>query len=257
MNEHARINAFQAWLDSGAAEEVAETPAGRFFSTPSFPVIWDLNYLRVEREGFSPEEIEALVARMSDERGLGHRKVICNSQAISAAMSPHFDALEGWSTTTILEMVLKREPDRPGAVAEEVAWDEFRAFRVAVAERSPYADSAPLDVLVDKGTRWNAAGAARHFVMKDDGRIVAGCDLFTDGKTAQIEEVDTLEEARGKGHARAIVATAAAAAMEAGAELIFILADDDDWPKGLYTKLGFDPVGTHREFLKRPREMAP
>ena len=29
----------------------------------------------------------------------------------------------------------------------------------------------------------------------------------------------------------------------AGNELVFIQADDDGWPKQLYSRLGFDPVG--------------
>ena len=28
-----------------------------------------------------------------------------------------------------------------------------------------------------------------------------------------------------------------------GTELVFIVADDDDWPKDLYGRLGFEPIG--------------
>ena len=35
-----------------------------------------------------------------------------------------------------------------------------------------------------------------------------------------------------------------------GHELIFIVADDDDWPKDLYARLGFDPIGRAWAFTR-------
>jgi hypothetical protein len=40
-----------------------------------------------------------------------------------------------------------------------------------------------------------------------------------------------------------MVSAAAVAARRAGHRLTFIVADDNDWPKQLYAKLGFGPVG--------------
>jgi hypothetical protein len=42
------------------------------------------------------------------------------------------------------------------------------------------------------------------------------------------------------------------AALAAGHELIFVVADDEDWPKDLYAKLGFDPVGKAWNFTRPP-----
>ena len=51
--------------------------------------------------------------------------------------------------------------------------------------------------------------------------------------------------------ARALVTRAVSLAREAGHELTFIVADDNDWPKQLYARIGFEPVGYawlfHRE----------
>jgi hypothetical protein len=41
-------------------------------------------------------------------------------------------------------------------------------------------------------------------------------------------------------------------ARSAGAETVFLIADDADWPKDLYRKLGFDPVGRFWQFTKPP-----
>ena len=35
-----------------------------------------------------------------------------------------------------------------------------------------------------------------------------------------------------------------------GCDLVFLVADEQDWPKTLYEKLGFEPVTTLHHFLK-------
>jgi ribosomal protein S18 acetylase RimI-like enzyme len=61
--------------------------------------------------------------------------------------------------------------------------------------------------------------------------------------------VGTLESHRGRGYARALILHAAAEARRAGAKLVFLVADDEDWPKELYRRLGFDELGLVYEFL--------
>ena len=53
----------------------------------------------------------------------------------------------------------------------------------------------------------------------------------------------------------ALLATArpiAAVDAAADATLVFLVADDGDWPKELYAKLGFDPIGAVWAFVKDP-----
>jgi ribosomal protein S18 acetylase RimI-like enzyme len=71
-----------------------------------------------------------------------------------------------------------------------------------------------------------------------------------DGLDAQVENVDTLEEFRGRGVARSVVLRAVEAARDADAEHVFIVADDADWPRELYARLGFDRVGRTRQFTR-------
>jgi ribosomal protein S18 acetylase RimI-like enzyme len=71
-------------------------------------------------------------------------------------------------------------------------------------------------------------------------------------RDAQIEYVDTLEEHRGRGIARAVILAAVHAARSDGVRHIFICADDDGWAKGLYERLGFDPIGREWEFTRAP-----
>ena len=96
---------------------------------------------------------------------------------------------------------------------------------------------------------------ARFFCARVDGEIASMCELYVDGAIAQVEDVNTLEEFRNRGLARAVVQLAVDEALLGGAELVFIHALDDDWPKHLYAKLGFDPIGYVWSFV-RPGSVA-
>jgi hypothetical protein len=47
-----------------------------------------------------------------------------------------------------------------------------------------------------------------------------------------------------------VVQRAADDARTGGAETVFLHALDDDWPKELYAKLGFDPIGYVWSFVQ-------
>jgi predicted GNAT family acetyltransferase len=76
------------------------------------------------------------------------------------------------------------------------------------------------------------------------------CELYTIDTVAQIEDVNTLEEFRGRGLASAVVLAAARRAEERGCDVVFLIADDDDWPKDLYARLGFEPVSRTWSFVR-------
>jgi predicted GNAT family acetyltransferase len=85
-----------------------------------------------------------------------------------------------------------------------------------------------------------------------DGEIVSYTDLYSDGADAQIEDVGSLPEHRGRGYATAVVLAAAAAARHDGADFVFLVADAEDWPKELYRRLGFDELGNYTKFFAPP-----
>ena len=65
-------------------------------------------------------------------------------------------------------------------------------------------------------------------------------NLRSDRSVAQVENVYTAPEARGRGYARTLVTHVTRLAVDAGHDLIFITADDEDWPKELYARVGFE-----------------
>jgi ribosomal protein S18 acetylase RimI-like enzyme len=86
---------------------------------------------------------------------------------------------------------------------------------------------------------------ARFFAAYEDGEPVAYADLYLAGTEAQIEDVGTAPARRGRGHGTAVVLTALAEAHAAGADFVFLVADEDDWPHQWYARLGFETVGRY------------
>jgi ribosomal protein S18 acetylase RimI-like enzyme len=82
-----------------------------------------------------------------------------------------------------------------------------------------------------------------------DGEVVSYADLYQDGADAQVEDVGTLDEHRGRGYASAVVLAAIEASRRDGAELVFLVADANDWPQELYRRLGFETVGNYTKFF--------
>jgi predicted N-acetyltransferase YhbS len=107
--------------------------------------------------------------------------------------------------------------------------------------------------LVEHHRTYAALGPAseRVFVVQDDAdAVVAWARLWVAGAVAQVEDVVCLAEHRGHGYGRAVVTEATRAALAGDAELTFIVADEADWPKELYGRLGYEPVGHLGVYLR-------
>jgi predicted GNAT family acetyltransferase len=151
-------------------------------------------------------------------------------------------------------MALRRPRDRAAApgLAREVDAATHRAVEAATVREEPYGrDEEVVRQLVGMRTALaEAVPAARFFVGSADGVDAAVTTLYSDGVTAQVEDVATLRVYRRRGLARAAVSAAIDAAVEMGHRFVFIVADDDDWPKDLYGRLGFDPIGRTWAFTR-------
>jgi GNAT superfamily N-acetyltransferase len=166
-----------------------------------------------------------------------------------AALSPR-----GWLVERDVHMVLRRPRDRAAApgLAVEVDAARHQLAEAAGIREEPYGrDEEVVRQLVGmRAALADAVPAARFFVGCADGVDAAVTTLYSDGATAQIEDVATLRDYRRRGLARATVSAAIDAALATGHEFVFIVADEDDWPKDLYTRLGFDPIGRTWAFTR-------
>jgi GNAT superfamily N-acetyltransferase len=228
------------------ADEVRPIEAGWVVSTPSLPAVWSVNHVRVALPlGFEP------VIELAEEQlaAMRYVHIVTENQETGPELEEAFRAAR-WKTERELWMVLAAEPDRATDTGVVVDADEDE---VAEVMRRWYAedelDAAALAQLVEFSRREaRACGDRLLGVRSSDGQLVAMSKLRSDGRTAQVEDVYTAPEARGRGFGRAVVARAVELARADGHDLVFITADDNDWPKQLYARIGFRPLGRIWQF---------
>ncbi|HUY61249.1 MAG TPA: GNAT family N-acetyltransferase, partial [Candidatus Dormibacteraeota bacterium] len=112
----------------------------------------------------------------------------------------------------------------------------------------PDASEEAIRQLVERQRATARACTVTHHVVRRAGTVVARCDLYRRGATAQVENVVTEPKWQGRGFARAVVLDAARAATARGCTLVFLIADAADWPQHLYRRCGFQDLGRTHAF---------
>ncbi len=212
------------------------------------------NFVRVERP-LAGVEVDDLV-RATDRalKGLGHRQIQVDDEADGARIALGM-AERGYKADHSALMALRRDPDRRGdlEVVDEMSYTDARSFLVEVYRRELTGnDAALVDRFADFRRVVQEAANGRFFAQRVEGRTAGMCELYLVDGVAQVEHVDTLEEFRGRGIARNVVLRAVDEARAAGADLVVIGADLDDWPLELYRRFGFDEIGRTWAFTKAP-----
>ncbi|HET7857458.1 MAG TPA: GNAT family N-acetyltransferase [Gaiellaceae bacterium] len=205
-----------------------------------------------ELDRVSAHDLADEADRLLGDSGLAHRKVEVHDGPAAARLEPEFRAL-GWSPEHDVVMAHGRPPDRESDTGnvEEVEAAELESAWAEATRSEPWGtDEGVVRELVEQRHVLEASGA-RFFTARAGGEIASMCELYSDGSTAQIESVITLERFRNRGLARAVVSRALAEARAAGNDPTFLLAHHDDWPRHLYVKLGFDEIGSIYDFLLR------
>jgi len=245
------IRAFLRDTGERVCDETRGTDHGVAMLTPSLPLVWQLNALYVDDPGAGAAELEAEAEEVQGE--FGHRKLVTHDEKLGARLAPELSAT-GWNVFRLLIMVRRRPPDHgaePGRAAE-VARDQGAAALAAFRREQPFGwQDEAVRQLAEMDERYTRVVRGRDFAAPPD-RPACACRLYSDGRLGQVDEVGTLEERRGRGHARAAVLAAADAAAAGGLEPVFLQTDASDWPQRLYRKLGFDGIGSVYEFLKLP-----
>lgn len=244
-DDRERIVAFLRRADESLVERVEPFRFGTALLTDALPKVWDLNYLRVERHA-TAAELDAEAEAIHSARGHGHRKLLVEDGELAATLRPELEAL-GWATGENVLMALRRPPDRrPDTThVREVSPEELRPVQRLGMEAEPWAvgDEAAVEQVL-AAQYLGGAFRVRRLAAFVDGEIASYCDLYEDGPIAQVEALMTLEPHRDRGLARAVMSKAIDEARAGGAELVFLVALADDWPKELWAKLGFDIVGS-------------
>jgi GNAT superfamily N-acetyltransferase len=252
--DYERAFAFQKWVMERTSTRQEPVPWGTAFFHDEYPLRYDANMAIADRAlgGATADDVVAMLDELYG--GFRHREVefasVDDADSIAMGMVEHGYALE-----QMMVMAHRRDPDRepvPGVV-EKLGFDEMEPFIAELTRREPWGTEPGIaetlaafrEVLVD-------GVGARFFAQRIDGRLAGSCELYVHGDVAQIEDVNTLEEFRGRGVARNVVLRATEEARKAGATFVFLFADGQDWPRHLYGRLGFDPIGHSRLFTRWP-----
>ena len=218
-------------------------PWGTAYFHDELPQVWDLNHARVEEAvpDLEPATVAADTERVQAAAGLEHRKVIFDDELQGARLSSALGR-EGWLPQRFV-LMRHRHADLlapPHELARELEAEEHAAARADYARGESWArDEETVQQVLAADRLQAAAGNARRFGAVVEGVIASFCTLYSDGATAQVEDVATLERHRSRGLAKAAVSLAVREALAAGHDFIFLVADADDWPKELYRRVGF------------------
>lgn len=224
----------------GRATSVVGVPGGEVVLHRDFPAAHDHNKALVSGP-CRADELAAAVEQVFLGAGLEHRLVEVHAAGALPA------GLPGYAADRQLVMGAVGPPARtapPGPV-EVLAVDE-RA-RVATAswrQDNPDWDEDVLRQLGERVRTLSAAADATFLAVRDEaGRVVARADVYVRDGVAQVEDVNTDLEHRGRGLASRLVLEGVRLGRRSGAGLVFLVADEDDWPQHLYRRLGFADLG--------------
>ena len=225
------------------ARELEPLPYGFVALDRELPNAWDLNTAWVDRAP-SARALAADLERIQGGAGLGHRQALIADPSSDALV----DALsgDGWTRIDRVLMALRDLSGRadsrwPVTQPPPAATRQF--LEAFLREEGAPQGEATNRQLCDAADRAVEIGGAIRLGVEIEGAVAAACDLFVRGRTAQIESVMTLPAKRGRGMARALVLDALRRARAAACTLVFLQAEADDWPRELYARLGFEPVG--------------
>lgn len=243
MSVRDAIRSFRGRLEETAADRSVPFAFGTGLFCDAARDVYDANGLRVERGAPSADELAAAAAASMEP--FFHRRVTVEGSR--PELLDGFARLD-WEATAHLVMALRRPPDRSvdTAAIVELPFERLAETRRLVALREPWADAALADQLDVAKRRVIASVPTRFFAAVVGDEIAAYCELRGDGRVAQVEDVNTLVEFRGRGLGRALVQRAVEEARSH--EVVFVEALADDWPRQLYARLGFDTVDERQLF---------
>lgn len=245
------------------ARERLRIPGGWVALHPELRAIWGLNVVLLA--GPLPSQFGVADLITAANRWLGHlphRSVRVEDPAAAERVAGAL-AARGWERRRTRFMVLDDEAPagRLDPRARPINEDELDTLLLADFRQSPpEADASPElpELLVAAQRALRAGTPVLRFGAGVDGGLQSMCTLFLDAelgprRAAMVEEVSTLPGYRERGLAKAVVSAAIAAARQWKADMIIVPVDAEDWPQLMYAKLGFEPVGEHSTFLRRPQ----
>jgi GNAT superfamily N-acetyltransferase len=231
------------WSVQEVADEVREYGIGWGARTHDLRHLWTLNQLCVTRPASFDEIVEAAEELQGD---LPFRHVNVHNDSADWGPARGFtDA--GWRYDREVLMLLTGDADRrvDTSAAVELSQEQMGALmrrwngEEAPDRLEPEEAGQIAEYHLREGRLWNETIFG---VLGPDGTPVSLTKARSHDSIGWVEDVYTITEARGQGNARMLVTHVTDLLRSRELDPIFIIADDNDWPKNLYARIGFEPV---------------
>ncbi|HXD54536.1 MAG TPA: GNAT family N-acetyltransferase [Solirubrobacteraceae bacterium] len=243
-----RARAWRHGYHAAVCDAIEPWEHGTIVRATRYPTYYDLNVVRVEDEpGMSAAELTAFAER--EQGSFGHRRI--DFERIEAADSRRAElAALGWKQTRLLWMRHRRPlPEVEAEIeVEEVPYEAVDGLRLAWHLED--FDGSEYERFKIAAREVSETRGVRVLAVREGGEPIAFAQLEHSGEGAEVTQVYVHPDRRGGGRGTAMTRAAVLAA--AGARDVWIVADDEDRPKELYGRLGFDPVWRTMECLLLP-----
>ena len=232
---------------------------------PAHPEIWDSNHAD-DVTAQTEAEISSVFAAMDQHLGHTPWRVIHTDCFTPEAFVARL-ALDDFEQRPVtIQMALQGELTERGAaidlhpVATDADWDAL--LELVLADHAEGRRTGGLELSPEfsaaKVAGYRAKSGAYHFHLAiQDGIAVAyGAHAAAPNGAGMIEDLFTLQSARRRGIATAMIAAFTDRLRGSGCRTIFIGALATEQPKHLYARLGFQPVTLARAWVRRRAAVA-
>lgn len=256
---HDRLSAWHVRVRAAMASQRLDLPFAVCVITADLPDVHDLNLVHVTAH-VPPSVLVRSIDRLAATAGWRHRRIEVDSPVIADGLRQPLTAA-GYTEERFVTMVLTDDAAaagadrgrmrRPSAVVDVET--QIGLSRRVTAEQ-PWADRDELvEQMVERERRLARLTDATVVIAPPDAPV-SRCLLLVDpdSRLVEIDAVSTLVDHRGQGWSNAVMRRAIADACAGGAAHVVLVADDADWPKTWYRRLGFTTVGRSSTFSRNP-----
>jgi ribosomal protein S18 acetylase RimI-like enzyme len=246
----ARTWRFECEMQDRCARSRREFEYGTALYNDELRRVYDANFVRFERgfDNLTGDVVEVLADEL--QASLRHRKVLIPHERAGARVAEELKR-RGWRYYTLVTMAYRGDGRAESRAVEEVDAVELRGARERALDDGQR-DAEARRQIVEFTELMASLASTRLFAARAEhgDEIGSFCALFQGDGVGQIDEVTTVEQYRRRGLGAAVVRAALQASIASGADLTFLVADEGDWPKDWYARLGFEPIGRRYELLR-------
>ncbi|MBP6013523.1 MAG: GNAT family N-acetyltransferase [Alphaproteobacteria bacterium] len=259
MTDLARIiaDAYRWQRRLGNAE--IEAPHCHIVADPAHPDVWDSNHAD-QVTARTEAEIDGVFQAMNKHLAHTRWRVVHTDGFTPDAFLARL-ALDNFEERPVtIQMALRGDITDRGAPIELRAvksgtdWDKL--LELVLADHAEDRRTSGLDVSPQvsagmvAGYRAKSPAYQFHLAIQDSQPVAYGAHAAAPNGAGMIEDLFTLQSARRKGIATAMIAAFADRLRAAGCHTIFLGALSTEAPKHLYARLGFCPVMLARTWVR-------